>query len=119
LLSIDFWYQLLLLSIKGPIVYYIPRGAGIGFRQGYNFKTISPFLGDKFFTSKKPEGVKFYDTAMAVYTNRFYNRIQLIKENFSMVVLKVTVGIKAETNYSSSREQILPGLMSPLYQMMQ
>ena len=32
---------------------------------GYNFKT-SPFLGGKFFSGKKHEGVKFYDTATAV-----------------------------------------------------
>ena len=41
------------------------RGGGFGGGGGgYNFKT-SPFLGGKFFTGKKHEGVgvKFYDTA--------------------------------------------------------
>ena len=40
-------------------------GGGGGLEGGYNVKT-SPFLGGKFFTGKKHEGVKFYDTATAV-----------------------------------------------------
>ena len=49
-----------------------PKGAAVvseGGGGGYNCKT-SPFLGGKFFSGKKHEGgggVKFYDTATAVY----------------------------------------------------
>ena len=40
-------------------------GGGGGLVVGEKVKK-SPFLGGKFFTGKKHEGVKFYDTATAV-----------------------------------------------------
>ena len=44
------------ISIKGPIVNYVPgRVRAVDFGGGYNFKT-SPFLGGTFFTGKKHEG---------------------------------------------------------------
>ena len=51
---------------------------------GYNFKT-SPFLGGKFFSGKKHEGVKFYDTATAVWGKNL-TRFQVPREGlFDMV----------------------------------
>ena len=59
------------ISIKGPIVNYVPGGGG-GFGGGYNFKT-SPFLGGTFFTGKKHEGGQMAGTIIFSFTDLFKN----------------------------------------------